>query len=106
MRWLSRGFRVRTLLILIMLVGVLLGGSRMAMRTYRANMYGRQALEAAYSRDRHRQNAVMYRLRDDTVAAEKQDKLAEYSEDWRRVLEHAASSGEMVYASSGPQPIP
>ena len=95
-------FRVRTLLIVVALVAIFLGGSRMALRTYRAKMYRQDAQFWADWRDRYQEAAARFRSSGDTAGAAKRDRRAAYCEEQRRIMEHAASTGELLYVSSGP----
>ena len=95
-------FRVRTLLMVVALVAVFLGGSRMALTTYRAKSYRQDVQFWADWRDRYQQAAARFRSSGDTARAAKRDRLAAYCEEWRRIMEHAASTGEPVMVSSGP----
>jgi hypothetical protein len=96
--------RLRTLLISVALLAVLLGVTRMALRMYRAKTYRQQAQSWADDWNRYRQAAALCRLRGDTTGAAKRERLAAYCEEWRQILQHAASNGEMVILSSGPSP--
>jgi hypothetical protein len=102
MRELSWRFRVRTLLILVALAAVVLGVGRTVLRLYRAKSYRQQASSWAQDRARYQQLAEVSRSRGDGAAAAKRDRLAAYCEEWRRVLEDAASKGDLVMATSGP----
>jgi predicted ATPase len=97
-------FRVRALLILVASVALVLGGSRMAFRSYRAKRYQQDVLFWADWRSRYQEKAERYRSNGDAAGATKHEKLAAYCEEWRRIMEHAASTGELVSLSSGPIP--
>ncbi len=106
MKVLSRGLRVRTLLILVMIVAVFLGVSRMALRAYQAKAYQRRALAAAEARDHCLRVAELFRSQGHLSAVAKQERIAAGLDEYRRVLERAALTGETVYASSLPKASP
>jgi hypothetical protein len=94
--------RVRTLLILVASAALVLGGTRTALRSYRAKRYQQDVLNWADWRNRYQEKAERFRTGGNTAGAAKQERLAAYCEEWRRIMEHAASTGEIVYVSSGP----
>ena len=95
-------FRLRTLLILVMLVAVLLAGVRSLERMGRINLRRHQAEVWAGESKQRRKLADIARSRGDLAGAAKWDELAVYADGWRRVFEHRASGGSW---NNGP-PIP
>ncbi len=97
-------FRVRALIGLVALVAVSLGGGRMALRSYRAKQYQQDVLFWTDWRSRYQEKGERYRSRGDAAGAAKQERLAAYCEQWRAIMELAASTGEGVSVSTGPSP--
>jgi hypothetical protein len=100
MRMLSRGLRVRSLLILVLFVAVSLGVGDMVLRAYRVNSYRRQAVTAAEERDRCLHFAQLSFFRGDFSGFAKQTAIAATWDDRRRLMEQAAVTGGPVYASN------
>jgi hypothetical protein len=95
-------FRLRTLLILVMLMAALLGGARSLEKMGRINRHRHQAKVWAGEMNKRQELADIARSSDDLAGAAKWDSLAKYADGWRRVFEHLASGGEW---GNGP-PIP
>jgi hypothetical protein len=97
-----RRFRLRTLLIVVTLVAVLLGGLRMLERRGRFIRNQRQVRAWTGQRNKYQQLAELARSKGDVAGAAEWDELAVYADGWRRVFEHLASGGSW---DNGP-PIP
>src|SRR4051812_42721395 len=95
-------FRLRTLLILVMLVAVLLASVRSLARMGRMNLHRHQAEVWAGESKQRQKLADIARSRGDLAGAAKWDELAVHADGWRRRFEHLASGGSR---DTGP-PIP
>ena len=95
-------FRLRTLLILVMLVAALLGGVRTLERMGRLNHHRHQAEVWAGERNVRQKFADIARSRGDLAGAARWDRDAAYADGLRRVFEHLALGGDPGH---GP-PIP
>lgn len=87
-------FRLRTLLIMVILVGALLGGLRLleGRGRYIRNNQG-QVRAWTGQRNKYQQLAELARSRGDMAGAAKWDSLAAYADGWRRMFEHLALGG-------------
>lgn len=97
-----RRFRLQTLLIVVMLVAVLLGGLKALER--RGRFIRNQAQVRVWTGQTaiFPQLAEQARSKGDIAGAAKWDELAVYADGWRRVSEHNASGG----GRADPPPIP
>src|SRR5437588_12242368 len=88
-----RQFRLRQILIAVVLVAVLLAGLQAVEQ--RARFVRNQGQVRAWTgqRNKYQQLAELARSRRDTAGAAKWDELAAYADGWRRVFEHRASGG-------------
>src|SRR5437764_10490930 len=89
-----RRFRLRSLLIVVMLVAVLLGGLRTLLER-RGRFVRNQGQVRAWTgqRNKYQQLAELARSKGDIAGAAKWDELAVYADGWRRVFEHRVSGG-------------
>ncbi len=94
--------RLRTLLILLMLVGALLGGLRLLEQRGRFIRNQGQVRAWTGQRNKYQQLAELARSRGDMAGAAKWDSLAAYADGWRRMFKHLGSGGRW---NNGP-PIP
>src|SRR5437868_1333958 len=97
-----RRVRLRTLLIVVMVVAVPLGGIRWLEQRGRYLRNEGQVRAWTGQRDRFRELAGLARSKGDRAGAGKWDELAVYADGWRRVFEHLRSGGDLGH---GP-PIP
>lgn len=88
-----RRFRLRTLLIVVILVAALLGGLRTLERRGRFIRNQGQVRAWTGQRNKYQQLAELARSKGDIAGAAKWDELAVYADGWRRVFEHRASGG-------------
>src|SRR5947208_2772630 len=88
-----RQFRLRQLLIVVVLVAVLLAGLRAVEQ--RARFVRNQGQVRAWTgqRNKYRQLAELARSEGDIAGAAKWDDLAAYADGWRRVFEYRAPGG-------------
>jgi hypothetical protein len=86
-------FRLRTLLIVVMLVALLFGGLRALERQGRYVRNQGQVRAWTGQRNKYRQLSELARSKGDIADATKWDELAEYADGLRRVYEHAAQGG-------------
>ena len=94
--------RLRTLLILLMLLGALLGGHRLLQQRVRFIRNQGQIRAWTGQRNKYQQLAETARSSGDMAGAAKWDSLAAYADGWRRVFEHLGSGGRW---NNGP-PLP
>lgn len=88
-----RRFRLRTLLVAVVVMAVVLGGIRWLEQRGRFVRNQGQVRAWTGQRDKFQQLAEHARSKGDIAGAAKWDELAAYADGWRRVFEHRTSGG-------------